>query len=262
MDTRSDYAPNLTRLSDADDVDIASGEPDVRGWDVTLGDDTKVGEVDDLIVDRSAMKVRYLDVDLDKSTLSLDSDRHVLVPIAAAQLDTDDNEVVLRGYDRSSIVALPAVDQAQLDTSYDSRYRGSAAPPSTARERKLTRSAEELKVGRREVKAGEVHIGKHVETEHVSQPVQRSREVVNVSRRPASGDATDTRTSEKEIVVPVMEEEIVVEKRPVVKEELVVSKERTTEQQNVEADLKREEFDVDTRGRASVEGDTTRRGDR
>ena len=56
---------SLARLSDAD-YEVAQGEPDVRGWDVVLGSDDVVGKVDDLINDRSAGKVRYLDVDLER----------------------------------------------------------------------------------------------------------------------------------------------------------------------------------------------------
>lgn len=56
---------SLERLSDAD-YEIAPGEPDVRGWRVVLGRDEAVGEVDDLIIDPAASKVRYLDVDLDR----------------------------------------------------------------------------------------------------------------------------------------------------------------------------------------------------
>jgi uncharacterized protein (TIGR02271 family) len=45
-------------------------------------------------------------------------------------------------------------------------------------------------------------------------------------------------------VIPVREEEAIVDKRPVVKEEVVISKEPVTRERTVEADVRREEFDV------------------
>ncbi len=56
MEQRNQFGANLSRLSEERDFDVAEGEPDVRGWDVVLGDNTKIGDVDDLIVDRGAMK--------------------------------------------------------------------------------------------------------------------------------------------------------------------------------------------------------------
>jgi len=54
---------------------------------------------------------------------------------------------------------------------------------------------------------------------------------------------------EEEVRIPVSEEELVVEKRPRVKEELVVRKRPVEETQEIEADLRREEIDIETRGR-------------
>src|SRR5690242_14757664 len=94
-------SPSLVRLSDAH-YEVAAGEPDVRGWDVVLGDDETIGEVDELIIDPAAGKVRYLDVDLDREAVGLDRDRHVLIPISSAQLDTKEEEVVLNGMGREA----------------------------------------------------------------------------------------------------------------------------------------------------------------
>lgn len=44
---------------------VAEGDPDVRGWDVMDRDGGRIGEVDDLLVDTEALKVRYLEVRLD-----------------------------------------------------------------------------------------------------------------------------------------------------------------------------------------------------
>src|SRR5919198_1004642 len=91
------HAPeSLVCLSDAD-YEVAPGEPDVRGWNV--------------ILDPSARKVRYLDVELDRKTLGLERDRHVLVPISTAGIDTKDKHVVVNGLDRAALMKLPEYDR-------------------------------------------------------------------------------------------------------------------------------------------------------
>lgn len=136
----------------------------------------------------------------------------------------------------------------------------------TAGEQRVTRSEEELDIGKRQVQAGAVDVRKTVETEHVSQPVTRRREEVTIERRPVSGARAGTADiGEDEIRIPVTEEEIVVEKRPVVKEEIVIRKQAVTEEQTVEADLRKERVDVDdsnrtTRGRSGTRTDNEQRG--
>jgi len=250
----------FARLSDARDVEVAPGEPDIRGWDVVTTDDRIIGEVDDLIVDENALKVRFIEIDLDKKELGLDRGRHVVAPIERAQLDTDQHQVVLAGMSREAITSLPAsADEAWRSGSTarpNADTTATTAPPAASaaageNSRRLTRSAEELRIGKRQVQAGEVVVGKHVETEHVRQPVTTERERVNIERRPVTGDARADATisGSGEIRVPVVEEEVVVDKRPVVKEEIVVSKERVSETKNVDADLEREEFDIKKDGR-------------
>jgi uncharacterized protein (TIGR02271 family) len=235
-------SPSLLRLSDAD-YEVASGERDVRGWDVCLANEEKIGEVDDLIIDPAAGKVRYLDVALDRQAVGLEKDRHVLVPIASAELDTGEEEVVLNGMNRAALLQLPEYDQQQHAAGYDQTFQSHLSDD--LKSKRITRSAEELRIGKRVEQKGEVRVSKHIETEHVKQSVPLRSEEVHVERRPverAVGSATEMRNDE--IVVPVMEEEAMIEKRPVVKEEIVISKEPTTTQRTVEADVRREEIDV------------------
>jgi uncharacterized protein (TIGR02271 family) len=234
---------SLIGLSDAG-YEVAPGEPDVRGWDVIIASDEAIGEVKDLIIDPSVGKVRYLDVELDRKTLGLERDRHVLIPISSAGIDTKDEQVVLNGLDRATLLKLPEYDRKTYASGYDQTYRSHLSED--ARTKRLTRSAEELRIGKRTEQKGEVRVGKHVETEHVKKSVPVQREEVHVERRPvehAVGSAAEMRN--EEIRVPVTEEEAVVEKRPVVKEEVIISKEPRTTDRTVEADLRHEEIDVD-----------------
>ncbi|MEW5928906.1 MAG: YsnF/AvaK domain-containing protein [Gemmatimonadota bacterium] len=117
-------------------------------------------------------------------------------------------------------------------------------------EARLTLSEEELALRKERHLAGEVEIGKHVETQHVTREVPVSREEVTIERRPITDGmhATGRIGEDEHIRVPLEREEVIAEKRVVPKEELVVRKHQVEEERMVETDLRRE--------RADVEGDT------
>ncbi len=85
-EARPEEDGRLASLDQLPDLQVAEGEPDPRGWEVVAADGRRVGEVDELIVDTAAMKVRYLDCDLDQRALHLHEDRHVLIPVGYAEL--------------------------------------------------------------------------------------------------------------------------------------------------------------------------------
>jgi uncharacterized protein (TIGR02271 family) len=212
----------LKRLSKTSDYEVAPNETDVRGWSVIGRDGSSIGKVDDLLIDTSRMKVAQLDVDVNGG------DR-VQVPAEDVQIDRTRREVRIEGYAPGAYRSAVAADRA-----------------STARDdERLTRSEEELRVGKRAVEAGEVVVGKHVETEHKQVPVNLKREEIVIQRRPVNREAGATDMRDAEIRVPLTEEEAVVDKRAVVKEELVVGKRVVEDQKTVDADVRREEFDID-----------------
>src|SRR3954469_15180435 len=86
---------SLRRLSDAD-LEVAKDEPDVRGWTVIDQAGDEWGDVEDLIVDATAMKVRYLQLDADEGHETSDGGA-LYVPIDRVDLDRKDKRVILRG---------------------------------------------------------------------------------------------------------------------------------------------------------------------
>ena len=115
------------------------------------------------------------------------------------------------------------------------------------REERITLSEEQLAIGKRERQAGEVGVEKRVETEHVRESVPVMRDEVTVERRPLSGtDALHAEGAfqEEHISVPLHKEEVVAEKRAVGAEEIVVRKHQVEGEQMVEADLRRERAEV------------------
>lgn len=112
-------------LGQADDFTVASDDPDVRGWEVLGSDGARIGEVDELLVDTAAMKVRYLDVDVDDAVIGDGRDRHVLIPIGYARLDRDRDCVTVDGLASTDLRTLPAYDQGPLTRDFESSVRES-----------------------------------------------------------------------------------------------------------------------------------------
>jgi uncharacterized protein (TIGR02271 family) len=236
--------PNLTRLSEFSGYTIEEGDPDPRGYTVVSPDGRDIGEVEDLIVDTSALKVRYLVVELEDDAIPGGEDDDILLAADDIDVHTDSRRVVARNFS----AAAPLYDRS---TTTDRAF-ASDTDRTSDHDRTLTRTEEELHIGKREVSRGEVRVGKHVETERVSEPVTRRREEVVVERRPVeAGARAHADISDDEIRVPLVEEEVIVEKRPVVKEELVVGKRVVEERDTVETDVRREEFDIDEDARVS-----------
>ena len=115
----------IVPLDELSDFQVADDDPDVRGWDVLSADGQRIGEVDNLLVDTAAMKVRYLDVEVDGELLSGDRDRHVLVPIGYARLDRDDNRIQVDSLNSTDVGALPAYAHEPITRDYESTVRSS-----------------------------------------------------------------------------------------------------------------------------------------
>lgn len=262
---------NLKPLSRLDDFRVAEHDQDVRGWDVVARDGKKIGDVDDLLVDTTMRKVRYLGVDLDRglfaSLFGGGHGGHVLVPIEEVELRS--NQVMVNSISSSEASSLPTYDfdtfsrthnfqRSSLGTtgvaSHQTRDLG------TEREARLTLAEEELAVGKRRVASGEVEVGKRVETERVRETVPVAREEVTVERRPATGMSTAPQIGNDEIRVPISHEEVIVEKRVVPKEELVIKKHEVQDQKVVEETVRREHAEVTRTGDAElVDRDPKRR---
>jgi uncharacterized protein (TIGR02271 family) len=257
---------NLKPLSRLDDFRVAEHDQDVRGWDVVARDGKKIGNVDDLLVDVTMRKVRYLGVDLDRglfaSLFSGGHGGHVLVPIEEVEIRA--NEVLVNSIASSEASSLPAYDFDTFSRTHNFQSQGQNLGTAdrnldTERETRLTLSEEELAVGKRRVASGEVEIEKRVETEHVRETVPVMREQVTVERRPATGTSTEPQITEDEIRIPISREEIVIEKRVVPKEELVIKKHQIQSQEVVEADVRRERAEVRHDGEVVSEKETKQR---
>ena len=109
----SDTNKNLYYLEELSDYKVASEYSDVRGWDVIDADNRIIGKVTNLLVNKKAERVVYLDVEVDTTLIedsyntyqvpasdgvhgfiNKDGDDHLIVPIGMVSLDEEKKKVL------------------------------------------------------------------------------------------------------------------------------------------------------------------------
>ena len=115
-DSRAYDHPRLVHLKDSNDLAVADGEPDIRGWDLQTADGQTIGKVEDLIVDTSLMKVRYIEGKLKHDDSTAGVDRLVLFPMISARLDDGADTVILE-YSIMQAQAMPTHTHDSLSKS-------------------------------------------------------------------------------------------------------------------------------------------------
>jgi photosynthetic reaction center H subunit len=111
--------PILRRLRDLTDFEVADDNPDVRGWTVRGGDGQALGVVHELIVEPEALKVRYLDVELDTRFHINEYENHILLPIGVAAVDTDADNVFVPALNAESVLNYPPYIEIQITREYE-----------------------------------------------------------------------------------------------------------------------------------------------
>jgi ferritin-like metal-binding protein YciE/sporulation protein YlmC with PRC-barrel domain len=115
------------------DYEIKDGEPDITGWNVLNQTGEKLGEVEDLLFDTEARKVRYLIVGLQANGAEVLEDKYIAVPIGIAQLHSEEDDVILPVVSGAELNNLPAYQNGQLGPEDEVQIRqvfggGSTAP--------------------------------------------------------------------------------------------------------------------------------------
>ncbi len=276
----ADYDPNYR--------DVFQGQ-DIKDMTVYAeGSDDKVGTVSDILVDDEG-RFRYLIVDLGfwifgkkvlmpvgRTRIDYNTSRIYALGVTREQAENlpeyDENQVVdydyeesVRGVYRTQPVERSAAleDSAPLDApaysaaSYNREtYKYDNEPNlynvNDTDHQNIKLYEERLVANKQRRKAGEVAIGKHVETEtaRVSVPVEKERVVVervtptDAGRAVAPGEAT---FNEGEVAhVEVYEENADVRKEAFVREEVKVKKEVERDTVESQETIRREELDIDS----------------
>ncbi|MBF2067201.1 MAG: DUF2382 domain-containing protein [Calothrix sp. C42_A2020_038] len=276
----------LHKISDFDtDYQSTIQGKDIKGMGVySQGSDDRIGTVSDILVDDQG-QFRYLIVDLGfwifgkkvllplgRTTIVSAADR-VYTQLTKQQaeelpeykegtvLDYDYEERVRGVYRTSSLGASAPLDAT---TSYNRDTHNYAQDAdlfdtSTQEDTTFRLYEERLVANKQRRKAGEVAIGKRVETEtaNVAIPIEKERVVVERVTPTDAGRVVSpdvTAFHEGEVAhVEIYEEVPDIRKEAVVREEVRVRK--VVDQETVEAQetIRREELDVDTHGQPVVD---------
>jgi uncharacterized protein (TIGR02271 family) len=165
---------------------------------------------------------------------------------------TSDEQVDLQPSERAGVAAGDVEREPLVSPGQEGRAKR-GTDRTAEDEVRVQRSEEELVAGTRERGAGAVKVRKRVKTDRERLSVPKKREEVSVERVPVEeGRRQEASKSgivdeDDEIRIPIIEEEVVVEKRPVVKEEIRLRKDVVEEEEVVEADVRKEEVDVEDR---------------
>src|SRR5215218_10468170 len=235
-------------------------EDQYAGYEVYDRNGEKIGKVDDLFVDENDQP-EYLGVKM--GFLGLEGTS--LIPWELTRADEQGRRIEV-SVEKAQVKEGPSFnDDEDITPQYENEVRShygvggssqeSAEPTNRGAygdyygdedELRVQRIEEELRAGTREREAGALRVRKRVRTDREQLRVPTRHEEVSVERVPVEGrEASGAEIGEDEIVMPVTEEEVVVEKRPVVKEEIRVRKDVVEDEELVEEDVRREAVDVE-----------------
>ena len=247
-----------------------------RGQPAYSSDGEKIGTVEEIFVDEETGQPEWV-----TTGTGLLGTKKAVVPVQAADLREDGLYVP---YSKDQVQGAPDVDLggeeiAQADEQalyshyglgYSERRSDTGLPEGTAgtarggagaaagtaggtegttatreREGEVTRTEEELQVGKRETEAGRARLRKWVETEPAEVDVELRREAARVTREPIEQPVSGAELGEQEVEVPLRAEEPVVEKETVAKERIGVEKDVATERETVGDELRKERVEVE-----------------
>jgi uncharacterized protein (TIGR02271 family) len=216
----------------------------------------KIGAVEEIFYDEQTNQPEWLGIGT-----GFFGTKRVLVPVEGAELREDGFYVP---YDKDQVKDSPDIDEddisqeteqqlyAHYGLQYSERRSESGLPEGgrgrtaeTRAEASVTRSEEELEVGKREVDAGQVRLRKWVETEPAQMDVDLKRETARVTRERVDEPVADAEIGEEDIEVPLRAEKAVTQKRTVAKERIGVEKDVQTDRETVRDEVRKERVDMD-----------------
>ncbi|MBE9225796.1 DUF2382 domain-containing protein [Phormidium sp. LEGE 05292] len=272
--------------------ELFDGE-DVKGLDVYADrGDEKIGTIKDVLVDYETGRFRYFVVETGFWVFG----KKVLLPVGRSRIDANAERIYAVGLTKEQVEQLPDFDNLErVDYDYEDQVRGVYQPQATvppavtpqptvaANEyatydyeqqpslygindtdhQKLRLYEERLVANKTRQKAGEVAVGKRVETEtaRVSVPVEKERVIVERTTPVDAGTVTNanpTAFREGEMArIEIYEEVPEIRKEAFVREEVTIRKEVERENVSAEETLRREELDINNQG--SLTEETIRR---
>lgn len=234
------------------------------GSDVYGTDEQKIGTVGQVYLDDQSDRPEWVTV-----RTGLFGTKESFVPLSKAQTSGDGLRVP---FTKDHVKDAPRTDadqghlsheeEAELYRHYGIDYTAGTQSKTTGRgtvghdtsgpetDEAMTRSEEQLKVGKKTHEKGRARLRKHVVTEQQTVSVPVTREEVRVEREPITegnrGKATSgPAISEEEHEVVLREERPVVEKEAVPVERVKLGKETVTDHEQVSKKVRKERIDTD-----------------
>jgi uncharacterized protein (TIGR02271 family) len=223
---------------------------DVRGWAFKDDNGREIGRMDDWMVDDEQGRVRYGIVKI--------GNRQKLVPVGDLNIDESNKAVIARGYSTDRFNTMRDYDATTWNqTTEREHYRdfypghkGETLDYETDRFRRdnlpkhIQLLEEHLTLGKRNVKTGEVEIGKRTVSEQVSENIDLESERLDINRRavnkPVEGRG---KLGDKETIkVSLYGEEPVVDKKTFVREEVEVNKVKDRRTEHITDQVSHEEL--------------------
>jgi hypothetical protein len=121
-------SPILRRLRDLPSFELATGDPDPRGWAVRGRDGHAFGLVDELLVDPVSQRVLYLNILLEKNLPGMlapapHTDQRILLPLSAVDLDPEGQSVFVTALSRDTVRNYPLFIDFMLPPDFESAMR-------------------------------------------------------------------------------------------------------------------------------------------
>jgi uncharacterized protein (TIGR02271 family) len=236
---------------------------------------SKLGTIDSLYADREDGDLTFATVNTGKF-----GSKTSFVPLGEASLKGDD---VVVAYDEDLVSSAPQIDEdsdlspeeeqrlyahygLSGNENYNAQFTADTSADTSDRENvhgtvghdtsgpttddAMTRSEEQLRVGKQQVETGRVRLRKFVVEENVTETVPVTREEVRIEREPITdanvGNAMDgPAISEEEHEVVLHAERAVVQKEAVPVERVRVDVDTVTEQQQVNETVRKEQIEME-----------------
>jgi stress response protein YsnF len=204
----------------------------------------RIGSVEEIFYDPQSREPEWIGI----GTGFLGTKR-VLVPVEGARAEGDG---VYVPHSKDKVKDSPDIDSDEINHetedelyAYYALSRARAQGDRDAAEAMVTRSEEELRVGKRATETGQARLRKWVETEPVSEDVELRQERATVTRERIDQPVSGAEIGEERVDVTLRGEEPVVEKQAVAKERIGVRKDVDVEEQTVTGEVRKERVDVE-----------------
>ncbi|MBA2359370.1 MAG: PRC and DUF2382 domain-containing protein [Actinobacteria bacterium] len=232
---------------------------DARGASVYDSTGEEIGKLEEIFYDEQTGKPEWIGIGT-----GFFGTKRVLVPVKGGELSADGFRVP---YEKDQVKESPDIDSDKISQEteqelysyygldYSERRSDTGLPEGSPGrvdrgmesddDASVTRSEEELRVGKRAAETGRVRLRKWVETTPVSEEVEVRRETARVEREPIDQPVSGAEIGEDEVEVSLTAEEAVVDKQTVAKERVSIDKEIETDREVVQDELRKERVEVE-----------------